>query len=73
MLFLQALVLEGGTGVVLTGVGIGLALTVLVGLAVFVLQAKLPHKKMLIVTGILICAVLLQQGFTPGDVMSHLD
>lgn len=60
VLFLQALVLEGGTGVVLAGVGIGLALTVLVGLAVFGLQAKLPHKKMLIVTGVLIGAVLLQ-------------
>jgi high-affinity iron transporter len=60
VLFLQALILASGTGVVLTGVGIGLALTVLVGLAVFVLQAKLPHKTMLIVTGILIGAVLRQ-------------
>ncbi len=60
VLFLQALVLEGGTRVVLLGVGIGLVLTLLIGLAVFGLQAKLPHKKMLIVTGVLIGAVLLQ-------------
>jgi high-affinity iron transporter len=46
--------------VVLVGVALGLAGTLLVGLAVFVMQAKLPHKKMLIVTGILIGAVLLQ-------------
>jgi high-affinity iron transporter len=60
VLFLQALVLEGGSAVVLAGVGVGLALTLLVGLAVFGLQTKLPHKKMLIVTGVLIGAVLLQ-------------
>ncbi|MCS6888252.1 FTR1 family protein [Chloroflexus sp.] len=60
VLFLQALTLEGTITVVLLGVGIGLALTLLVGLAVFVMQAKLPHKKMLIATGILIGAVLLQ-------------
>lgn len=60
VLFLQALVLEGGMAVVLGGLGIGLGLTILVGLAVFVLETKLPHKKMLIVTGVLIGAVLLQ-------------
>ena len=52
--------LEGDAMVVLVGVALGLAGTLLVGLAVFVMQAKLPHKKMLIVTGILIGAVLLQ-------------
>ncbi|MGC8952222.1 FTR1 family iron permease [Chloroflexus sp.] len=60
VLFLQALTLEGTVTIVLLGVGLGLALTSLVGVAVFVMQAKLPHKKMLIVTGILIGAVLLQ-------------
>lgn len=60
VLFLQALTLEGSVTIVLLGVGIGLALTLLIGLAVFAMQAKLPHKKMLIVTGILIGAVLLQ-------------
>ncbi|MCS6939685.1 MAG: FTR1 family protein [Roseiflexus sp.] len=60
VLFLQALTLEGDMTVVFAGVAIGLLLTLLVGLAVFVMQAKLPHKKMLIVTGVLIGAVLLQ-------------
>ena len=59
VLFLQALVLDSSTATVLAGVGVGLAATVLVGLLVFVVQAKLPHKKMLIATGVMIGAVLL--------------
>lgn len=59
VLFLQALVLEAGTPVVLGGVALGLGGTLLIGVLVFALQAKLPHKKMLIVTGIMIGGVLL--------------
>ncbi len=59
VLFLQALVLEAGTSVVLSGVALGLGGTLLVGVLVFGLQARLPHKKMLIVTGVMIGAVLL--------------
>ncbi len=59
VLFLQALVLEAGVTTVLIGIAIGLAAVVLVGIATFVLQAKLPYKKMLIATGIMIGAVLL--------------
>ena len=59
VLFLQALVLESGTKVVLIGVALGLALTSMIGIAVFLLQARLPHKKMLIATGMMIGAVLL--------------
>lgn len=59
VLFLQALVLEAGTPVVLGGVALGLGGTLLIGFLVFALQAKLPHKKMLIVTGIMIGGVLL--------------
>ncbi|MEZ4863076.1 MAG: FTR1 family protein [Caldilineaceae bacterium] len=59
VLFLQALVLEGGILTVLTGVLLGLAATLLVGLVLFRLQVRLPYKKMLIVTGIFIGAVLL--------------
>ncbi len=59
VLFLQALVLEAGTPTVLSGTAVGLAGTLLIGVLVFALQAKLPHKKMLIVTGIMIGAVLL--------------
>lgn len=60
VLFLQALVLEAGTPTVLAGTAVGFGGTLLIGLAVFGLQARLPHKKMLIVTGVLIGAVLLQ-------------
>jgi len=59
VLFLQALVLEGGTGVVLAGVAIALLATALVGLITFRLQVNLPYKKMLIFTGVLIGGVLL--------------
>jgi high-affinity iron transporter len=59
VLFLQALVLEGGLTVVLGGVAIGLGATVLVGIIAFAIQARLPYKKMLIVTGIMIGGVLL--------------
>ena len=59
VLFLQALVLEAGAATVLVGVAVGLALVILIGIATFVLQAKLPYKKMLIVTGVMIGAVLL--------------
>ena len=59
VLFLQALVLEAGAAVVLGGVALGLIGTLLVGVIVFALQARLPYKKMLIVTGVLIGGVLL--------------
>jgi high-affinity iron transporter len=59
VLFLQALVLEAGATVVLGGIALGLTGTLLVGVFVFALQAKLPYKKMLIVTGVLIGGVLL--------------
>lgn len=59
VLFLQALVLEAGSATVLLGVAVGLAIVIAIGVATFVLQAKLPYKKMLIVTGVMIGAVLL--------------
>jgi len=59
VLFLQALVLEGGSAVVLSGVAIALAGVVLIGVITFKLQSNLPYKKMLIYTGVMIGAVLL--------------
>lgn len=59
VLFLQALVLDAGTRVVIEGTLLGLLATAVVGVLVFVLQTKLPHKKMLTVTGALIAAVLV--------------
>jgi len=59
VLFLQALQLSSGTGVVLAGVTLGLALTGIVGALTFALERKLPYKKMLIATGVLIALVLV--------------
>ncbi|MCB0252908.1 MAG: FTR1 family protein [Caldilineae bacterium] len=60
VLFLQALVLESGTAVVLAGTAVGLLLVVLLGVLTFKLQVRLPYKTMLVVTGVLIGLVLLQ-------------
>ena len=59
VLFLQALQLSSGTGVVLAGVSLGLVLTAIVGAFTFALERKLPYKKMLILTGVLISLVLV--------------
>lgn len=59
VLFLQNLKLQQGGGVVLEGVAIGLAATAAVGVVTFVLQQKLPYRKMLIATGILLGMVLV--------------
>jgi high-affinity iron transporter len=59
VLFLQALVLDAGTWIVIQGTLLGLAATAVVGALTLVLQTKLPHKKMLIVTGVMIAAVLV--------------
>lgn len=58
-LFLQAIVLDAGTLVVLEGVALGLLFTAAVGLLIFALQKKLPHKRLLILTGVLISVVLV--------------
>ena len=58
-LFLQALVLEAGSLSVLAGVALGLAATFAVGVIVFQVQTKLPYKKMLVVTAVMLGAVLL--------------
>lgn len=60
VLFLQALVLESSLSVVISGVVAALAAVCLVGFVTFRLQVNLPYKKMLVFTGILIGAVLLQ-------------
>jgi high-affinity iron transporter len=59
VLFLQALELNSGLVVVLEGVLLGGIAVVAVAVATFVLERKLPYKKMLIVTGLLLTAVLV--------------
>jgi high-affinity iron transporter len=59
VLFLQNLELKAGSGAVLDGVGLGLAGTAAVGLVTFWLHHKLPYKRMLVLTGVLLGAVLV--------------
>lgn len=59
VLFLQSYHLRLGGNVVLKGTLLGLTLTGMVALLTFVLQQKLPYRKMLITTGILLGVVLL--------------
>ena len=59
VLFLQTLQLQAGTSAVLEGVAIGLAGTAAVGVTMFFLQQKLPYRRMLVVTGILLGVVLV--------------
>ena len=59
VLFLQSLELSAGTATVLEGAGLGLAMTLAVAVATFALQRKLPYKKMLVVTGVMIGFVLV--------------
>jgi high-affinity iron transporter len=59
VLFLQNLRLTAGSGTVLEGVALGLALTVAVGVATFAFQHRLPYRRMLVATGVLLGFVLL--------------
>ena len=59
VLFLQALTLEAGAWTVLQGVLLGFLGVVGVFALVVSLERKLPHKKMLIATGLLITGVLM--------------
>lgn len=59
VLFLQNYRLKLGGAPVLYGVGIGLALSAVVAVLTFIANRRLPYKRMLIVTGIMLGAVLL--------------
>jgi high-affinity iron transporter len=59
VLFLQNLRIKAGSGAVLEGVALGLGLTLAVGIVTFVLQQRLPYKRMLVATGVLLGFVLL--------------
>jgi high-affinity iron transporter len=59
VLFLQSYNLRLGGGVVLKGALLGLMLTGMVAVLTFVLQQRLPYRKMLITTGVLLGIVLL--------------
>jgi high-affinity iron transporter len=59
VLFLQTLELKAGSGAVLEGVAFGLAATTVVGILTFWLHHRLPYKKMLVLTGVLVGVVLV--------------
>jgi high-affinity iron transporter len=59
VLFLQALTLEAGPMTVLQGVALGFLGVLGVFTLVVALERKLPHKRMLVVTGVLITGVLV--------------
>jgi high-affinity iron transporter len=58
VLFLQALELNSGLAVVVEGVALGAIAVTAVAIVTFKLERKLPYKKMLIVTGVLLTVVL---------------
>src|SRR5437762_284138 len=59
VLFLQSYNLRLGGAVVLKGTALGLAFSAMVAVLTFVLQQRLPYRKMLITTGVLLGLVLL--------------
>jgi high-affinity iron transporter len=59
VLFLQSYNLRLGGAVVLQGALLGIALSGIVAVLTFVLQRRLPYRKMLITTGVLLGIVLL--------------
>ena len=59
VLFLQTLQLQAGTATVLEGVALGLIGPAAVGVTTFWLHHRLPYKKMLVLTGVLVGVVLV--------------
>jgi high-affinity iron transporter len=59
VLFLQNLELQAGSETVLEGVALGLAATAVVGALTFWLHHRLPYRRMLVLTGVLVGVVLV--------------
>ena len=59
VLFLQNLRLRAGGNAILQGVAIGLFLTAIVAVLTFAMHQRLPYKKMLVLTGVMLGAVLI--------------
>ena len=59
VLFLQNLRLTFGSSIVLEGVLLGALFTTATGVLTFALHAKLPYKRLLIITGVMLLVVLL--------------
>jgi high-affinity iron transporter len=59
VLFLQSYRLKLGSTPVVYGVSLGLALTTIVGVLTFVAHRRLPYRRMLVFTGVMLGLVLL--------------
>jgi high-affinity iron transporter len=59
VVFLQNLRETAGTSVVLEGVVLGLLFTAAVGVFTFALHERLPYRRLLIITGVMLASVLL--------------
>jgi high-affinity iron transporter len=59
VLFLQSYRLKLGMQPVALGVSMGLALTLVVGALTFVAQRRLPYRRMLVITGVMLGLVML--------------
>src|SRR5947207_3839484 len=71
VLFLQALKVKDGSATVLEGVALGLLGTAIVGVITFWLHHKLPYRRMLVLTGMLIGVVLVVM--TGGTALAFQD
>jgi high-affinity iron transporter len=71
VLFLQNVRLKSGESPVLAGAVIGLGLTGAVGYLTFVAQRRLPFKRLLVVTGIMLGVVLLVMVGASGQAMQQ--
>jgi high-affinity iron transporter len=58
-IFMQSLVLEGSAGSVLLGATAGFAFIATVGLLIIAFGAKLPYRKMLVFTGVLVVSIMV--------------
>ncbi|MGI8482185.1 MAG: FTR1 family protein, partial [Chthoniobacterales bacterium] len=58
-LFLQSLILEAGMKWVLVGVACGAVMVGAAGLIIFVIGARLPYRKLLVFTGVLVVTILV--------------
>jgi high-affinity iron transporter len=59
VLFLQSYRLKLGTGPVLYGVALGFGLTLVIGALTFIAHRRLPYRRMLVLTGVMLGLVML--------------
>jgi high-affinity iron transporter len=58
-LFLQSLILESGMRWVLIGIACGAVMVAAAGVLIFVIGARLPYRKLLVLTGVLVVTILV--------------